>query len=331
VSPLPVVDISPYRHDPHSDGSLKVAEALVAACHNVGFAYITGHGVDPALHDRLFELADSFFDLPLPQRQTLAIANSAAFRGYTTLGDERTNGKSDWREQIDFGPEQPAPETLDGEAWLRLRGPNQWPSALPDLKPTMLTWMDQMNTLGLTALRALAVGLRQPADRFDDAFLPEADTHVKVINYPPRPDEATEQGVGTHHDTGVLTFIAQDSTGLQVSTVDGFVDAPPLEDGYIMNLGEMLQRSTNGYLRATPHRVVSPVDAARTSIAFFFNPSYESVFEAIELPPDLARQAPGGEHQMIDDEIHAVFGDNNLRTRLRSHPDVAARHYADLS
>jgi isopenicillin N synthase-like dioxygenase len=126
----------------------------------------------------------------------------------------------------------------------------------------------------------------------------------------------------------VLTFIAQQGQGLQVEVPDGFVDAPPMRGAYIMNLGEMLQRWTSGYLRATPHRVISPVGGERISVAFFFNPRFETVFEPIELPPELAAHAPGGEHDKISDEIHALFGENNLRTRLRSHPDVAARHYS---
>ena len=165
-------------------------------------------------------------------------------------------------------------------------------------------------------------------DCFDHAFLPDSDVHVKVIRYPERAEAEAEQGLGAHHDTGVLTFIAQDGLGLQVETPAGFVDATPMSGAYIMNLGEMLQRSTSGYLKATRHRVISPVGGERISVAFFFNPRFETVFEAIELPAELAAHAPGGTHDKIDDEIHALFGENNLRTRLRSHPDVAARHYS---
>ena len=328
MTSLPIVDIAPFRADPTSDDAQACIQQLLDACHNVGFVYVVGHGITAELDDALFEQAHEFFNLPLAERQALAIANSAAFRGYTTLGDERTNGSADWREQLDVGPEEPAPADLSGPAWHRLRGPNQWPESLPMMKPAVLEWMDEMEALGVTCLRALAIGLGQPMDTFDHAFLPESDVHLKVIRYPQRSAPDAEQGVGAHHDTGVLTYIAQNGPGLQVETADGFIDAEPLPGAYIMNLGEMLQRSTNGYLRATPHRVISPVQGERISVAFFFNPRFETVFEPIELPPELAALAPGGEHQKIDDEIHALFGENNLRTRLRSHPDVAARHYS---
>lgn len=328
MTSLPVVDIASFRSDPTSTEAQVCVQQLLAACHEVGFVYITGHGIDPTLDGALFAQAHEFFALPLAERQALAIANSAAFRGYTTLGDERTNGSADWREQLDVGPEEAAPTDSSGPAWHRLRGPNQWPASLPAMQPAVLDWMDEMEALGVTCLRALAVGLGQSIDCFDHAFLPESDVHLKVIRYPQRASAEAEQGVGAHHDTGVLTYIAQDGGGLQVETRDGFIDAEPMPGAYIMNLGEMLQRSTNGYLRATPHRVVSPVAGERISVAFFFNPRFETVFEPIELPPELAAHAPGGEHDKIDDEIHALFGENNLRTRLRSHPDVAARHYS---
>jgi len=325
---LPVVDIAPFIADPISAAAQPVVEALVQACHETGFVYITGHGIDPALDDEIFRVAREFFALPVAERQELAIANSAAFRGYTTLGDERTNGLADWREQLDIGPEEDAPTDPSAPPWHKLRGPNQWPSSLPAMKPTVLEWMEQIEALGVTALRALSLGLGQPMDFFDHAFMPESDVHLKVIRYPQRAEPEARQGVGAHHDTGVLTFIAQQQLGLQVETSHGFVNAEPMPGAYIMNLGEMLQRSTSGYLKATPHRVISPEHGERISVAFFFNPRFETVFEPIELPPALAAVAPGGEHDKIDDEIHALFGENNLRTRLRSHPDVAARHYA---
>ena len=328
MSSLPIIDITPFRADPRSDDAKPVIDELLRACHEVGFAYIKGHGIDPGLEAGLFDVAKAFFAMPTAEREALAILNSAAFRGYTSLGDERTNGTSDWRDQLDLGWEQAAPTNPDAPAWHRLRGPNQWPAAVPEMSGVVLNWARQMQTLGVTALRALALGLGQDLHCFDGGFVPDSDMHIKVIRYPARAEPEAEQGVGAHHDTGVLTFIAQQQQGLQVETPDGFIDATPLPGAYI---GEMLQRSTSGYLRATPHRVVSPVGGERISVAFFFNPLYETVFEPIELPAALAAHAPGGDHQKIDDEIHALFGENNLRTRLRSHPDVAAAHYRDVS
>ena len=49
------------------------------------------------------------------------------------------------------------------------------------------------------------------------------------------------------------------------------------------------------------------------------------------LPPELSAQARGGQNADPNDPVFATFGDNYLKIRLRSHRDVAAAHYADLS
>lgn len=330
---IPVLDISAFRADPTSAEGRAFANDLREACHGPGFAYITGHGVDRSRDLELLAAARSFFALPAEERELLAIVNSAAFRGYTVLGDERTAGAADWRDQLDVGPEQAAPAADSLPLWRRLRGPNQWPASLPTMQPTVLDWMAGLESLGLDALRALAFGLGQAIDHFDAGFLPESDVHLKIIRYPARAPGRPSQGVGRHHDSGLLTFILQDAVGgLQVEIDGEFVDVPAIDGAYIMNLGEMLQRATDGYLRATPHRVVSPsgVDD-RISVAFFFNPRFEARFGSVELPPLLREQARGGDNTNPDDPVHTLFGENNLKIRLRSHPDVARRHYSDFS
>ncbi len=329
---LPVLDIAPFLADPSSSAGQRFVGDLGKACHEIGFAHIVGHGIDPAMEARLLDQSRRFLNLPLEERQALALVNSAAFRGYTTLGDERTAGAADWRDQLDFGPEQLAPPPgHDGPAWLRLRGPNQWPASLPDLSTVALNWLDSMLDLGVDVLRALALSLGQPADRFDSAFIPVHDLHAKIIRYPAG-NPASQQGVGLHHDSGVLTFILQDDVaGLEVRAGDEMVLVEPLSGAYVMNLGAMMQTATNGYFRATPHRVISPAgDEDRLSIVLFFNPAFESTFEPLDLPPEIEARARPERVDLKGESIFTLFGENNLKVRLRSHPDVAARHYADV-
>lgn len=331
---LPVVDIAAFRADPRSVEGQAFVGALREHLHTTGFVYLTGHGVDPDLERSLLEVSNEFFALPVAERKALAISNSAAFRGYTILGNEQTQGQADWRDQLDYGVEQAAPERADdGPPWRRLRGPNQWPASLPHMQTVALEWMDAMRDVGVDVVRALALGLNQPEDTFTGGFLPHHDLHVKIIRYPVRPDPTAEQGVGLHHDTGVATFILQNEVaGLQVMIGDQMVTAEPLPGSYVLNLGAMMQTATGGYLRATPHRVISPIESPeRISVACFFNPTYESTFDPIELPAEFASEADGDVADFAGDTIKTIFGENNLKVRLRSHPDVAANHYADLT
>ena len=328
---LPAIDLAPFLADPHGRAGRATAAALRDACHSPGFCYVSGHGVPAELDAALLNAARRFFALPAAERAAIAIGNSPHFRGYTLLGDERTKGISDWRDQLDVGPEEPAPDIGPHDpAWLNLRGPNQWPDSLPELREKTLAWMAAMEPLGLAVMRALALGLGLPMDTFDAAMLPRGDTHLKIIRYPAQvPDRDTGQGVGLHHDSGVLTFILQDGTGgLEVHGDAGVTQAECIPGTYVMNLGEMLQAATSGYLRATPHRVASPPPGKeRISIAFFAHPRLEARFEPLPLPSELAAQTRGAQNPDPDDPVFSTFGENCLKIRLRAHPDVAARFY----
>jgi isopenicillin N synthase-like dioxygenase len=333
VSPLPVLDISAFLDDPHSAAGRRFVDELIATEHDIGFCHLIGHGIDPTLEARVMELAATFFALPEPDRLEIVNTNTPHFRGYTRLGQEHTNGTSDWRDQIDIGPERDAPELgPDAPAWLRLRGPNQWPSAVPEMQGVITTWMHEMGQVGRAVLSALALGLGLPAGHFEPVVTPDPEVLVKIIRYPAQDIVDTGQGVGLHHDSGLVSFIMQDDVGgLQVQVGDSLVDATPMPGAYVLNLGEMLQVATDGFLRATKHRVVSPPPGCeRISVAYFFNPCMESRLEPIELPPALAAEAPGGQNPNPDDPIFATYGENWLKFRLRSHPDVAEIWHADL-
>ena len=182
-------------------------------------------------------------------------------------------------------------------------------------------------------MRALAIGLGQPAGLFDDATKPDPESLIKIIRYPAG-EGSTEpgQGVGPHHDAGLITFISQDEVGgLEVERDGEFVAVAPMAGGYVLNLGEMLQLATGGYLKATTHRVVSPPPGAeRISLAYFHHPRLEATLGEVELPPELAAAAVGPANDDPDDLIYRRFGENFFKFRLRSHVDVAERHHPHL-
>lgn len=333
MTSLPDLDMSAFIAAPRSAAGARFVAALRDACHGPGFCYLRGHGVPDSIDAAILTSARQFFALPDGEKRALAIANSPHFRGYTTLGGEITKGVRDRREQLDIGAEEPAlPFLRSDPPWRRLRGPNQWPASLPAMRAIVLDWMRAMDVVGVAVLRALALGLGQPLQHFDSAVLPRGDPHSKISRYAGLDANGGDQGVGMHHDSGLVSFVLQDDVGgLQVQIGHELVDATPKRGTYVMNLGEMLQAATSGYLRATKHRVVSPpAGEERVSIAYFFHPRLECEFAPIALPAELAAAAPGGENADPHDPVFARFGDNYLKIRLRSHPDVAAAHYADV-
>jgi Isopenicillin N synthase and related dioxygenases len=331
VESLPVVDLSRFRAGPGERAAF--LDELRSAAHDVGFFYVSGHGVPPAVTREIEELARRFFALPLEQRLEIENVHSPQFRGYSRTGTEHTGGAADWREQIDVGLERPAVTPgPDDPDWVRLTGPNQWPSALPELRPAVLRWQAEMLRVSQEVLRALAASLGQDEGYFDAWFDDESAIHLKIVHYPGRPAPDVEQGVGAHKDYGYLALLQQDDVGgLQVETADGrWIDATPLPGAFVVNIGEMLEIATQGYLTATRHRVISPPPGVdRYSIPFFLAPRLDAVVEPLQLPAELAAQARGVSTDP-DNPLLAHYGENALIGWLRSHPRVAERHWADV-
>lgn len=328
---LPVVDIS--RFHAGVEERARFVEELRRILHDHGFFYLTGHGVDPKLIADVVSTAKRFFALPAEEKLKIEMVKSPHFRGYNRAGYERTRGQQDWREQLDINTEGKAISIgPDTPAWNRLLGPNQWPEALPELKPLLLAYQAEVTRIGIDVLKAISVALGQPEDVFAPIYEPQPSQLLKIIRYPGRDVAETDQGVGAHKDGGFVTVLLQDTVpGLRVQTEDGvWIDAPPLPGTFVINTGELLELATNGFVRADVHGVVAPpAGTERFSVAFFLGARYDATIPVIDLPDELKRAERG----VTVDPLNPIFrevGLNNLKSRLRSHPDVARAHHADL-
>ncbi|WP_330236083.1 isopenicillin N synthase family dioxygenase [Streptomyces sp. NBC_00566] len=326
---LPIIDLSAADRGPEERARFHAR--LHSAAHDVGFFQLTGHGVTQAETDALTSAMRAFFALPEADRLALDNINSPHFRGYTRTGDERTGGARDWRDQLDIGAERPARVPGPGEPpYWWLQGPNQWPTALPELRTAALAWIDKLSAVAQRLLRELLTAIGAPAGFYDPVFGAHAHPHLKLVRYPGSAGDGTDQGVGAHKDYGFLTLLLQDTVGgLQVQRADGrFHEVPPLDGAFVVNLGELLEVATNGYLVATNHRVVSPPAATeRFSVPFFYNPSLDAKIAPVPFPH--AERAPGVSTDPSN-PLFAEYGYNELKGKLRAHPLVAERHHASL-
>jgi isopenicillin N synthase-like dioxygenase len=332
LSSLPILDLSALDAGPDEASAFR--SELRRVTHEVGFFYLVGHGIPQELIDEVLEVSRRFFDLPVEQKLAIENTHSPQFRGYTRVGGELTHGDVDWREQIDIGPERAVVAPVDGapEYW-RLEGPNLWPVELPEFRSAFERWDAELNTVALRLLRTWAVALGAPEDVFDPAFGDRPFPLTKVVRYPGESDGTPKQGVGSHRDGGVLTLllIEPGKDGLQAEHEGQWIEAPALPGAFVVNIGEMLELATDGYLKATLHRVQSPlIGTDRISIPFFFNPALDARMPHLELDLELQAEARGLSVDPTDSPILETYGDNVLRYRLRAHPNVAAIHHADL-
>ncbi|WP_377645326.1 isopenicillin N synthase family dioxygenase [Oryzobacter terrae] len=332
---LPLVDLEAAHRSARERADLLTR--LRAAAHGLGFFYVTGHGIPQGVEDDLLAATRTFFALPEDERRRISNTRSPHFRGYTSLATEHTAGAPDAREQLDIGPERAALELgPDDPAYLRLVGPNQWPEGVPELRPAVLRYQAEAGRVARSVLALLAEALGESPTWFERWFDDEAVETTKLVRYPAPPVSVVPadagQGVGAHKDYGWLALVLQDEhQGLEVRTDDGdWIEATPVRGTLVVNVGEALEVATGGYLRANVHRVVAPRDGAdRYSVPSFLAPRYDAVVEPLTLPAELAAAARGVEQDPAN-PIYAEYGRKALVGWLRSHPEVARRHHADL-
>ncbi|KAG4282222.1 hypothetical protein FPRO04_13343 [Fusarium proliferatum] len=257
---IPVIDIS--SPTPQTLSNLRTALT------DIGFLCISNHSVPTSTITSLINILPDLFSLPPEAKQEIALENSPHFLGYSAAGTETTAGKSDLREQVELATELERPPhgapLYDG-----LRGPNQWPSGLPELKGVVTRYIDELTLLGERFLRLVAQALDLPDDIF---FSYLSDQHrLKLVHYPA--STTSSQGVGPHKDSsGWWTFLLQASpqvNGLQVLNKSGsWIDVPAIPDTFVVNIGQAFEVVTNGVCKATTHRVLSSPEE-RFSVPFF--------------------------------------------------------------
>ena len=300
---LPVIDIGPLQTRAARRTST-VAKELGRAARDVGFFYVTNHGVPQGLIDEMSEMSRRFFALPMDAKLKLRLTPEKRI-GYMAVGRQFTDDEAegDLVEGMEHGLEI---RPTDPDADFPFYGPNRWPDGLPGYKDAMLAYADAMIPLGRRILGALAMSLGMNEDCF------EAATEKPIMllsprHYPPQAGHITRHrlGVGAHADYGCITMLAQDEVGgLQILNSAGrWIEAAPISGTFVCNLGELLERWTNGIFVATQHRVINDSGRARYSCPFFLNPGRHAevaVLDACCGPDNPPRYSPvnTGEHYL---------------------------------
>jgi isopenicillin N synthase-like dioxygenase len=265
---LPIVDLRGSLSS-KLDERQAVADQIGAAARDTGFFYVSNHGIAPAFVDGVFAAANRFFDQPGEQKAL--VTKRAGFRGYEGLLVQQLDAASppDIKESYnvahDFGA--PTPDPVG----------NLWPE-LPGFREALDAYYHPMIDLGRHLMRLLALSLGEPESTFDAAFkAPSAS--LRLLRYPPQPGDAAQNqlGAGAHTDWGAITLLAQDDCGgLEVENARGeWLRAVPVPDTFVVNLGDMIARWTNGLYHSNMHRVMNNVSGRnRHSLVLFFNPEY---------------------------------------------------------
>ena len=288
------------------------ADELGQSFVDYGFAIVRDHGIPQELIERAEALSKQFFALPEEVKRKYLIPGSGGARGYTAFGVETAKGAQafDLKEFWHVGRELPA-----GHKFRDVMADNIWPDEIPGFKETYLALYDAFDEAGVKVLRAIARFLNVDEEYFTDTVR-DGNSVMRLLHYPAQ-DEPTGNHIraGAHEDINTITLLlGAEEAGLELKTRDGrWIPVSPKPGELVINIGDMLQRLTNGVLRSTSHRVVNPspdrASHARYSMPFFLHFRPDFVIEALPgtVPPgEEPKWPPISSHEYLQERLREI-------------------------
>jgi len=280
---IPTVDLAAYLNKPKSPEADGIVTQIRDACTTSGFFQITGHGIPESLQDRTFRAAKALFALPDDEKRDLS---GKPGRGYEIIGSQRLEAgkKPDLKEGYFVVREVPG----NKPPFRPFQEANIWPQLPASVfKDPLLEYHQALSDLSFHLMRILARGLKDFDTSVFDDFCHDPIAAIRLLHYPPHPktDDATLVGAGAHTDFGALTLLLQDGhSGLQVLNQhnQAWVDVPPQEHAYVVNVGDMLEAWTSGAYKSNVHRVINTSGTDRYSIPFFLDGNADCVIKPLD-------------------------------------------------
>lgn len=275
-----IVPVSLRRFDTDFAG---FAADLAASFRRTGFAVVADHGIDQGLIGRAIADTKAFFALPENVKRAYHQPGTGGARGLTPFGIEAAKDATtfDLKEFWHTGRDLPP-----GHRYRAVMPDNVWPTEVPGFHDHVGALYGALDAMGGKLLEAIAHHLGLPREWFADK-VGLGNSVLRLLHYPPVPLDAGGVRAGAHEDINVITLLlGAEEAGLELQTRDGrWLPVSPKPGELVVNIGDMLQRLTNGRLRSTSHRVVNPApdraSKARYSMPFFLHFRPDFMIEAL--------------------------------------------------
>lgn len=280
---IPVIDISSLVNESTNSKEFnKTINQIKNACQNIGFFLIKNHGISNEIINDIWSDTSEFFDLQLHQKNIYYSNDQINYPyGYMGIGYENLNAGTnhnttilpDLKESFSIG--NPLTQNII----------TKWPSSPKNFKKSWNIYYQKMVFLVDKILEAFAISLNLDKDFFKK-YTNKHSSALRALNYPEIKGYNTPENqirASPHTDYGTITILKTDGPGLQVQIDSKWIDVPIIDDTFIINIGDIMQRWTNDMWSSTVHQVikVDNTNERRQSIAFFHNPNNDALIEPI--------------------------------------------------
>lgn len=309
---IPRLDLNTYLNG-SAEERKRFSDDIGRAFNETGFVTITNHGLSKELIDNLYKQVKALFALPEEVKLKYEIPGLAGQRGYTSKGKETAKGFKvpDLKEFWQIGQ-----TVTDGDPIKNEYPDNVTVEELPEFNTVTREIYQKLEGAGKNLLRAIAVYLGLDENYFDDK-VHNGNSILRTLHYFPieDPDALPPDAVraGAHEDINLITLlIGASADGLEVLTRENtWYPIKAHGEDIVVNVGDMLQRLTNGKLKSTTHRVVNPpreeMKNSRFSVPFFLHPKSDMDLTSLESCID------AGHPKQFSDMTAGEYLDERLR------------------
>ncbi|KRW98966.1 hypothetical protein PPERSA_11567 [Pseudocohnilembus persalinus] len=264
------------------------------ACINEGFFYLNHKNlIKNSLIQQVFQESKIFFSLPQKTKLKLKASQNNGMRGYIPFEAENLNPKQrkrgDTKESYHIGRHVPL-NSYENQLFPMSK-PNVFPDlndkdfqSLQNFQKIMEEYHKQMQDIGHLTIKLIAKSINLP-ENFFDKYITRPLVTLRICHYSKEISDPNSEamGCGEHTDYGIITLLKTDQVeGLQIYLNDKWIDVPYIEDAFIVNIGDLLQRWTNNKFKSTLHRVVNKTGQERYSLPYFYEPNFDSKIEVLE-------------------------------------------------
>ncbi|PIA36460.1 hypothetical protein AQUCO_03400385v1 [Aquilegia coerulea] len=250
---IPVIDLQGDHEE--------VVNGIKHASEKYGFFQVLNHGVPLSVFDEMTQGVIRFFEQDDEVKKLYFSRDRSKSVWYNSNFDLYESQTAYWRDSL---------------VVFTLRStqlnPQELPAACRDIT---VEYEKHVTTLGDTLFELLSEALGMKPDRLKQMNPGEACS-IAFNYYPACPEPELALGFPGHTDASFLTLLLQDDIGgLQVLHQDHWVDVHPIPGAFVVNIGDLLQITSNDKLKSVEHRVVAKHVGPRVSVACFLTPRFD--------------------------------------------------------